>query len=296
MMAARMQSHYQSIRTFSHQTNSKRSGRETTLQDDELVKMYFYMLQNPMKLSSPFQKLLLHCPECITFLLDKHVLAINEVTNSRDKVYLDMEFFNNVSHRTESELSIVNLMFSKNRMKVMEHPIIEIMTQLKWKRVWFLFVLAFMIQLFFTTVSFGFALVNFSEQFANNGSKKVLNIILALSSILRIVDSFLQIGSFSIKLWRRKKNCKKISLLENISDMYELFFIFNNFFGPILALISIGMTKVLLFSTCIKSFQFRYHVKRDNCCATDTIIMASFDKQSDVSKIWRLWFHISTNI
>ena len=249
MMAARMQSHYQSIRTFSHQTNSKRSGRETTLQDDELVKMYFYMLQNPMKLSSPFQKLLLHCPECITFLLDKHVLAINEVTNSRDKVYLDMEFFNNVSHRTESELSIVNLMFSKNRMKVMEHPIIEIMTQLKWKRVWFLFVLAFMIQLFFTTVSFGFALVNFSEQFANNGSKKVLNIILALSSILRIVDSFLQIGSFSIKLWRRKKNCKKISLLENISDMYELFFIFNNFFGPILALISIGMTKVLLFNT-----------------------------------------------
>ena len=249
MMAARMQSHYQSIRTFSHQTNSKRSGRETTLQDDELVKMYFYMLQNPMKLSSPFQKLLLHCPECITFLLDKHVLAINEVTNSRDKVYLDMEFFNNVSHRTESELSIVNLIFSKNRMKVMEHPIIEIMTQLKWKRVWFLFVLAFMIQLFFTTVSFGFALVNFSEQFANNGSKKVLNIILALSSILRIVDSFLQIGSFSIKLWRRKKNCKKISLLENISDMYELFFIFNNFFGPILALISIGMTKVLLFNT-----------------------------------------------
>ena len=242
MMAARMRSHYQSIRTFSHHNDFIRIGRETTLQDTELVKMYFYMMENPFNLSSPFQNLLLHCPECITFLLDKHVLAINEVSNSRDKVYLDLEFFNNILHRTESELSIVNLIFSKNRMKVMEHPVIEIMTQLKWKRVWFIFVVAFMTQLLFTSVSFGFALVNFSEQFANCDFKKGSNIILAVYSILRIVDSIVQIGSFSMKLSRRKKNCKKVNLLENISDMYELFFIFNNFFGPILALISLGMT------------------------------------------------------
>ena len=222
--------------------NSRKIRRiqEFTKQDEELVKIYTMLLENPLKTSSPIQKLLLHFPECVTHLFDEHILSINEAINRKDRIYFDLSIFNADKHQHESELSMINLLFSKRLYKVLDHPLFDLMTQLKWTKVWPVFLIGLLYQFCFMALVLTFTLMNYSQYYYDNTHKGGVNVALIVASILRIIDATFKLHGFVLKLWIRKKRCNKTYILENNSDLYEMFFIANQWASPIVALFAIG--------------------------------------------------------
>ena len=214
--------------------------QEITPQDEELLKIHTLILKNPLKTSSPFQKLLLHFPDCVTHLFDQHVVSINEAINRKDRVYFDLSIFNAQKHQHESELSIINLLFSKRCFSLLEHPLFDLMTQLKWTKVWWLFHIGLIYQMFFMTLTLAFTLINFSQKYQNDSHKRIINTVLIVASILSLLNAGLKFYGYILKLWRRKKRCHKTYIMENNSDLFELFFIANQAVIPIVALFALG--------------------------------------------------------
>ena len=214
--------------------------QDMTSQDEELLMIHTLLLHNPLKTSSPFQKLLLHFPDCMTHLFDQHVVSINKAINRTDRLYFDLSLFNAEKHQHESELSLINLLFSKRSYKSLEHPLFDLMTQLKWTKVWWLFHIGLVYQMFFMALTLAFTLVNFSQKYHDYSHKKVFNTILIVASILGLLNAGLKFHGFILKLWNRKKRCHKTYLMEHNSDLFELFFIANQSLVPIVALIALG--------------------------------------------------------
>ena len=214
--------------------------QDMTSQDEELLMIHTLLLHNPLKTSSPFQKLLLHFPDCMTHLFDQHVVSINKAINRTDRLYFDLSLFNAEKHQHESELSLINLLFSKRSYKSLEHPLFDLMTQLKWTKVWWLFHIGLVYQMFFMALTLAFTLVNFSQKYHDDSHNKIINTILIVASILGLLNAGLKFHGFILKLWNRKKRCHKTYLMEHNSDLFELFFIANQSLVPIVALIALG--------------------------------------------------------
>ena len=85
VMDARMKVNQDTFHNFTLNSRKIRTIQEFTKQDEELVKIYTMLLENPLKTSSPIQKLLLHFRECVTHLFDEHVLSLNEAINRKDR-------------------------------------------------------------------------------------------------------------------------------------------------------------------------------------------------------------------
>ena len=262
IMSARMKAHQDTLRTLDIASRKIRDMQELTPQDEELLLIHTILLENPLKPTSPFQKLLLHFPDCVTHFFDKHVLFINEAIDRKDRIYLDLSLFNAEKHQHESELSLISLLFSKRSYKVLEHPLFDLMAQLKWTKVWWHFHIGLIYQMFFMTLTLAFTLVNFSPKYQDDCHKTAINTILMVASILSLLNAGLKLYGFILKLWRRKKRCHKTYIMENNSDLFELFFITNQAVLPMVALFALGTCAFLCkLNSRIQSFRLR--LKRD---------------------------------
>ena len=93
----------------------------------------------------------------------------------------------------------------------------------------------------FMTLTLAFTLVNFSHKYKDDSHKRIINTILIVASILGLLNAGLKFHGYFIKLWNRKKRCHKTYIMENNSDLFELFFIANQAVVPIVALFALGI-------------------------------------------------------
>ena len=247
VMNARMKANQDALSKLDIASRQIMDIQELTPQDEELLMIHTILLENPLKPTAPFQKLLLHFPDCVTHLFDEHVLFINEAINRKDRIYLDLTLFNAEKHQHESELSLISLLFSKRSFKVLEHPLFDLMAQLKWTKVWWLFHIGLIYQMFFMTLTLAFTLVNFSPKYQDDSHKTAINTILMVASILSLLNAGLKIHGFILKLLRRRKRCNKTYIMENNSDLFELFFIINQAVLPIVALFALGTCAFFIY-------------------------------------------------
>ena len=239
VMEAKYKKHNWIIQSLSSNKTKQYRKKELTKQDEELLHIYSDLHSNPLRTSSTFQHLILHHSEAITYMLDKHVTTINETVQQTNRVYLDLSMFNSEEYNLESELSIVNLLFSRFKYKVMEHPLIELMVLLKWKKVWYFFVIGMILNLLYSGIILSFMITSFTNGFSEE-SKKYSMCLLSGASIIRLLDALLKLGHFVYRMLKRKRQCGGFNILENTSDLFELFFIINTVIAPVLALSSVG--------------------------------------------------------
>ena len=238
IMEARIKQNQQSLENLKLGGRSSSKKIEVTSQDHEFVRVYSNLLEDQDTPLSPFQNILLYSPEAITYIMDQQITRVNNEVQRKDKIFIDLSFFNSQKHGHESELSVINLLFSKGKYKIIEHPLLELMVQMKWGRIKSFFLFGFLFQLLYTMVVTGYAVFHFSGEWKS--SKEHLQypfyIALLVGSSLRILDTLLKTESFLKKLFKRKK----INLLEHNSELFEMFLIFNYLLTPTLAFITIG--------------------------------------------------------
>ena len=206
-------------------------------QNEELEKLYSSIVKDQLSPTSPFQHMILHSPESASYLLDQHIILINKMMGARNRVFIDPSIFNSEKYQLESELSVINLLFSKGQYKLLEHPLLDLMVQIKWGRAKSIFLCSFLFQLFYAIAVAGFTVTNFSQQYhSEEDLQQSFFICLIVGSVVRMIDAVLKIESFLRKILKRKTT----GTGPLFSDYFEFFLILNFLATPILAFAAIG--------------------------------------------------------
>ena len=124
--------------------------------------MYLELGENPKDPDSLFQKFLQNCPEALNHLFD-HCFFPEGGANPKGRTSIDFFLFTTIGHSSESELTILRILFAAGKYKLLDHPLFEIFIMLKWEKVWKFYSLVLFFLLLHIMAILGFSLVNFSN-------------------------------------------------------------------------------------------------------------------------------------